>query len=193
MFMPDALDFVAAAPVLPDGGLRADTLVETAAGWRPAGTLRAGQRLHGWSGGLREVVAVGRHRLPAGAGRRLVHVPGGALGNCAPLWLAGGQTLLLESTVVEEVLDCAAARVSARDLVGLRGIAWQAAPGGAELVVPVLDLDEAVFANTGTLVWAEGASDGDGFHPRLGRAAARALVALADGPNPFALPLSAAA
>lgn len=166
----------------PQGGFLAATLVETALGWCPAGALREGMRVQTHDGGLCPVARLTRRGLSSG-GAMLVHVPGGALDNCDGLWLMPEQEILIASPVIEEVLDCAAARVAARSLAGFRGIGHRWRPGAGEIVTLTFAEDEAVFANTGTLLHCPSgrASTEPGFYPAIGAAQCQAMLALIAG------------
>lgn len=168
---------------VPSAGMLAATLVETADGWRAAGTLARGDRVQTWDGGLAEITRVTRSRLWPGA-TDLVRVPGGALGNCADLWLAAGQRVMVASRIAEEVLDAAGALVAARDLVGFRGTEI-CRPGHPTALVGLgFAGQELVFANSGALVLgvADGGKDDlDSLLPSLEGARARAMLDLIAG------------
>ncbi len=161
------------------GGFLAATLVETALGWCPVGALREGMRVQTHDGGLCPITRLTRQGFSTG-GAMLVHVPGGAIDNCDGLWLMPGQEILITSPVIEEVLDRAAARVEARHLAGFRGIGLRWLPGASEIVTLAFAQDEAVFANTGTLLHCRSgrADAGPDFHPAIDRAQAQAMLAL---------------
>lgn len=160
------------------GGFLAITQVETAEGWCLAGALRPGMRVQTYDGGLCPITRLARQDLSAG-GALFVHVPGGALDNCDGLWLRPGQEILIASPVVEEVFACAAVRVAARHLAGFRGIGLAWRPGAGAVITLTFAQDEAVFANTGTLLHCPSAqvSAAPDFYPTLGAAQAAAMLA----------------
>ncbi|MCC7319622.1 MAG: Hint domain-containing protein [Rubellimicrobium sp.] len=193
MFMQDAQAFSAAekitiaaggAGVGPAGhmtGMLALTQVETAAGWRAARTLLPGMRVQTFDGGLAIIRRVERHAL-SDTSEPVMHIPGGALSNCADLWLAGGQRLLLAGAPVEALFDCAAIQVRACALAGFRGIACAKAPVAGEIVSLGFDQDEAVFANTGSLLYFPAAQRAQApFFPQPSEQALRLLLAAMDG------------
>lgn len=164
------------------GGFLATTLVETALGWCPARALREGMRVQTHDGGLRPITGLIR-RKSSSAGAMLVHVPGGAFDNCDGLWLMPGQEILITSPVIEDVLDCAAVRVKARYLAGFRGIGPRWLPGAGEIVALTFAEDEAIFANTGTLLHCPSGRTGaeSGFYPAIVPAQCQAMLALIAG------------
>ncbi len=178
MFMQDATRFVpvtAAHPATPVlTGLVAETLVETAAGWRPAGSLRRGDRLHSFDGGLREVIAIGRDWLLPGA-HPLVVLPGGLLGGIADLALLPRQHLLVDSWGDASLPDAVIALVPAEAALGLGGAVLRPVLAPTEIVTPVFAEEEAVYANSGMLLHCPG-TDAAGFYPRLALPEARALL-----------------
>lgn len=166
MFMPRANVFGPAeiatlndvcfpAPLgVPEQGILATSLVETGDGWRAAGTLACRNKVQTWDGGLAEVVRVDRYYPTMIGGAGLIRVPGGALDNCADLWLAPDQLVMVASPVVEEVLDAAGALVPARALVGFRDIEWQQRQAPTEMIRLGFATEELVYVNTGALVLA---------------------------------------
>lgn len=196
MFMPRANSFRqfeaaadrafrrAIAPAMPETGMLAATLVETADGWRAAGTLARGDRVQTRDGGLAEITRVTRSRLWPAGGADLVRVPGGALDNCADLWLAAGQRVMVASRIAEEVLDAAGVLVAARDLVGFRGTELCRLNHPTALIGLGFAGQELVFVNSGTLVLGAaegGAGDLDAQLPSLEGARVRAMLKLIDG------------
>lgn len=132
-------------------GLGAQAHVETAGGWRRVADLVVGDLLHVHGGGLRPVQAV-QHEV--GAGACLLHVPGGALGNCADLWLGAAQLVLIDTAHDPALPDAMEVLVPAEALDGLRGMALQAAPSGLPLVTLHFDEEEVIWAQSGVTLHA---------------------------------------
>lgn len=164
------------------GGVLATAQVETADGWCPAGALRVGMRVQTYDGGLCPILRLERQELSAG-GALFIHVPGGALDNCDGLWLRPDQQILIASSVAEEVFDSAAVKVVARDLAGFRGIGPVWRPGAAAVITLGFAQNEAVFANTGTLLHfeADHISALSDFYPNLAQSQVAAMLALIEG------------
>lgn len=196
MFMQDATRFVAdpalplAAPIRT--GLLASTLVETETGWRPAGSLRRGDLVHTFDGGLRPVVTLDRNWLDAGAS--LIRLPGGVLGNAADQLLMPGQHLLIDTWEEAALPDTLIALIPAEAIAGLGGAVKFPLLRQAEVVIPIFQDDEVIYANGGLLMHCPGVAAGplgraetEYFH-RLDLAQARALMhgRLAPQPEPKA-------
>lgn len=184
MFMQDAARFIAdpAQPAVAPNrtGLLSATLVETETGWRPAGDLRRGDRVHTFDGGLRPLVAMDRDWLDAGTD--LIRLPGGVLGNAADQMLLPGQHLMIDTWDMAEVIDAPVALIPAEALAGLGGSARSLTGRPAEVVIPVFQTDEVIYANGGLLMHCPGIATGphgapdDGYFARLGVAQARAVM-----------------
>ena len=185
MFMQNATRFVpetAARPAAPARtGLVATTLVETAEGWCPAGSLRRGDRLHTFDGGLREIIALARAWLIPGTGR-LIHIPGGVLGGAETLELLPGQHVLIDTWNEPGLTDVVVALIPARWLSGLAGTRARPVTAPTEIITPVFAEEEAVYANGGLLLLCPGvaeAAEGPGpgtVYPRLEARQARGLM-----------------
>lgn len=185
MFLKDFTRTVPAHPVLaarthrPETGLLAGTRIETETGWRDAATLRIGDRVQSWDGGLVRIVALDRH--PLAAGTRALRLAGGLLGTCDDLLLLPGQHLLIETLDDPTLPDALAVLVPASALRGRPGVTEIDLPC-SEAVVPVFAEEEAIWCQTGTLVHCPGLADnaatlpGEGFFPRLSPMAARAFL-----------------
>ncbi len=195
MFMQNAKSFLAAekvalqaAGLLPADdaatvGILAGSLIETDAGWLPAGRLAQGTRVSTWDGGFRPVVRVLRHHIWPGQSAGVVHVPGGALGNCADLSMMPGQTVMIETRVAEDVLGAAAVLVTAAQLVGFRGIHRRGLTRPAETIMLDFGTEELVYANSGLLIHCpadagRGHAAQGGFFSRLTDVQATALFSL---------------
>jgi len=185
MFLKDFTRTVAAHPVLaarnprPETGLLAGTRIETETGWRDVCTLRIGDRVQTWDGGLVRIVALDRH--PLNAGTRALKLAGGLLGTCDDLLLLPGQHLLVETLDDPSLPDALAVLVPASALRGRPGVT-DLVLHCSEAVVPVFADEEAIWCQTGVLVHCAGLADaagappGDGFFPRLSPVSARSFL-----------------
>jgi hypothetical protein len=161
-----------ARPVLPAAltrliaprGMAATTRVETAAGWRPAAEIQAGDLVHTWDGGLRPVREVERQSRPAGT--EMVRLPGGILGLCDAIDLAPDQEVAIESRGSGRVH-----RVRAAALAGLSGACVLATTARHEMILPVFDEEELVWVNSGLRLFCPARSGAEG------------IAALRTGPN----------
>ena len=82
------------------GGVLPGTLIETEFGFKQARTLRPGDMVQTFDGGLREVVNI-RHSVPRLTA--MVHVPVGALGNDAALDLPSDAIVAIEGDLALEL------------------------------------------------------------------------------------------
>jgi hypothetical protein len=192
MFMQDASRFTAAAaPALAlatplRAGLLAGTRVETATGWRAAETLRRGDLVHSFDGGLRPVVAVDRDWLVPGADSVLV-LPGGALNTSGDLHLLPGQMILLEGWADDLPGGAPVALGPAEALEGLFGTRRMTVARPAEVLIPVFAEEEGIYTDGGLLMHCPGVAAGpngrseDEFFARLDLATTRALLARRSG------------
>lgn len=193
MFMQDAKTFRAAeeialsfsgltaAPGSGGGGILASSLVETAQGWRRAGSLARGSLVQTWDGGLCQLTRVARRSYWRVAGAEMVHVPGGAIGNCSDLWLMPDQNVMIASRVAEEVLDASAALVPARALAGFLGASLCPLDRPVEMVALGFARDEVAYVNSGALILCAGDGSAEpeaDYFPRLDDEEARAMLAL---------------
>ena len=188
MFMQDATRFAADATILTartltapvQTGLVAGTLVETATGWRAVETLRRGDHIHTFDGGLREVVAVDHNWLMPGCDTALIRLPGGTLNNCADLSLLPGQHLMIDTW--EDSIAAVTPLVPADALAGLHGTTRQTITAPVEIITPLFAEEEVIYANGGLLLHCPGIADGPGtaptggFFTALNRAEAHALL-----------------
>lgn len=145
-------------------GLIAGTLLETAAGWRPVEKLMQGDEVYTYDGGLRGIGRLERRFVDAAeaAPDGLVHVPGGILSNSEDLLVLPDQKLLIETAAHGGV----GTLVRAADLAGQGGIAWKRELGPIQIVRPVFDDEEVLWANAGLLFHCAAATDKQGFFPR---------------------------
>ena len=166
-----------------DAGLIAGTLVETAMGWRPIELLRVGDRVQTYDGGLRQVRRIERAYYGANQGgydlNDVMHVPGGALNNCAALFVMPDQHLLIESKVAADILGTPAVLLPAIALDRYRGITRQSPQGLVEAITLGFADEEVVYANTGVLAHC-GHDLGSGYFTVLDQTRAVAMVSLLD-------------
>ncbi|MCA0274091.1 MAG: Hint domain-containing protein [Proteobacteria bacterium] len=162
MFMQHIRQFERAEPVRPldtllarrprRDGIPGATLVETVTGWRRADSLRPGDRVATWDGGLRELQALNSGRMEAG--ETLVRVPGGALDNCSEVWLHAGQLVLIRSPFAAAILDAEAVLLPAAALIGFGGISLAMPAKAQNLVSLHFEADELIFAASGLCLHA---------------------------------------
>lgn len=212
MFMQSATAFRAAEkiglslqglnlmPELSADGIVAGTLVETEAGWRPVERLSEGMCVATYDGGFAPLARVERRHLWPAAEVEVIHVPGGALDNCAAFSMLPGQHVFLASVVAETVLGTGGALVAASALEGHFGITRQRLFRPVEVLSLRFAAEEIVYVNSGTLVHcatdAPDASSGrgaSGYFEVLDDARACAMLALvaADRLTTSAIGLSA--
>jgi len=164
-------------------GLIAGTMVETAAGWHPVEDLSVGDSVATYDGGLQVVRAISHGfwepQSVAAQTEGLLHVPGGALDNCASLYLSDVQLVMIESPEAEKLLGEPAVLVPAAALVGFRGVERVFREDRVEMINLRFDDEELVYANTGTLIHCPSGAQSDYF-TRLSVSRARALLSLMD-------------
>ena len=140
-------------------GMVAGTLVETATGWKPVQDLRMGEAVQTLDGGLAPVRALDRQLLKPDA--MLVHVPGGAFDACSDLLLLPDQPVLLDTLGVRIAdHDALFVLVPAMALIGLLGVRRIETARVLEVVTPLFDEDEMVYAQTGVLLRCPGIATG---------------------------------
>ncbi len=143
-------------------GLIAGTLLETAAGWRPVEKLMRGDAVYTYDGGLRTIDRLERRFIETAdaAPEGLVHVPGGVLSSSDDLLVLPQQKLLIETSALGGV----AALVRAADLVGQGGIARVQPDRHIQIVQPIFDDEEILWANAGLLFHCAGAERSQDFY-----------------------------
>lgn len=200
MFMQPNTAFAQAQPVDLDillhseararSGLVAGTRLEAASGWRPVESLMRGDAVYTLDGGLRQIIDIKREDMTP---MRQLHVPGGALDNCAEMTLLPGQHLLIEADIAEEAFGSPLVLLPAAALAGYRGIAWQEGQERVEIVTLGFDEDEVVYGNTGALLHCPSTKrmrhtgTHSSFFTVLGMEQARALVGILSHGDPFVL------
>lgn len=159
--------------------LIAGTKVETQSGWMPVERLSLGDEVYTFDGGLAPIADLRQTRLTPGT--QLWHVPGGALNNCADLYLTQDQHVMIFDDNAEDLYDTPYVLVPAPALQGFRGTRQMDCLPGTVAVEMTFDSEEVVFANTGSLLrCAAQSGDTDGFFRVLTNAEARILLALLD-------------
>ncbi|MFN3823328.1 MAG: Hint domain-containing protein [Pseudorhodobacter sp.] len=191
MFMQDLsrLPATAFAPVAgltstlaaPETGLISGTQVETSQGWADVRSLRTGDLVQTVDGGLRPVRALSRHWIAPddalGAAAGLVLLPGGAFGNCADVALLPTQPLLIALDEADNLPDALFALIPASALLGVPGVRRLAVQAPVEVIRPVFDEAETIWAATGLQLACDGVAGPDDFHLTLGAAEAALLLA----------------
>jgi hypothetical protein len=155
MFLKDHIRFGSAKTRNVTSGLIAGTLVETAAGWQPVEDLRIGDAVHSYDGGLARVLGLDRQWITAQPGAYFLHLPGGALDNCSDLCLLPGQHLLIDTLNDERLPDDIVALIPAAALEGHLASRHRI-DKPLEVILPRFADDEAIFANSGTLLHCPG-------------------------------------
>lgn len=177
------------APAPAQSGLIAGALIETERGWRPVETLRPGDRVQTFDGGLQRVLTIERQAV-TGAEGGLVLIPGGVLGATVPTELLPAQHVLLVHDAIEAAFDTPAVLVRAGQLVGLAGITRRPARARLRAIRPGLAEEEILWVNDGLLLHAPRAHadtpEAESFFTRpgaaeLGRALRAVEAALAAG------------
>ncbi|MGB8813325.1 MAG: Hint domain-containing protein [Paracoccaceae bacterium] len=199
MFMSD-ITRTAATPALAAAsvstGITAGTLVETANGWRAVESLRCGDAIHSFDGGLVRILGLDRNWLLPSDQTTLLHIPGGAFDNCTDLMLAEHQHLLIDTLGDLALPDTLHALIPAAALAGFRGTKRVSLSQPIELLTPLFAQVEAIYANSGTLLHCPAMIHGPARLPQgddftcLDLAQSRALlrrIENRDGPVPAAL------
>lgn len=170
MFMQDITRFaatpVAGAKASLSQGIFGSTLIETETGWRPAESLRMGERVYTLDGGLQRIAALSR-RIVA-PGEPVVHVSGGYFDACDDTFLLPDQGLLLDTM---GLMVAPYAHVPARALTGCLGATPAASPTRAEIVIPHFAEEEAIWAQSGLLLPCPGLRGGATWPQMQARAA----------------------
>ena len=160
-------------------GLVAGTLVETDCGWQPVETLRLGDRVQTYDGGLQSITRLQRIAISAEAMARrgVLHVPGGALGNCDALFLLDNQQVMIEDPVVEKYFGGTSVLVPAQAMDGYCGI--RRFFGGHRTCAVSLGFadEELIYANSGVLFHCAVKPDvNSDFFTQLGPKSAQTLL-----------------
>lgn len=142
---------------LPASGLFAGTQIATAAGWRCAETLQAGDLIMTFDHGIQPLKEIRRSAIWSQAFdvpriRWPLHVPAGALGNSVIMELLPDQGVLIESASARDARGDPFAVVPARTLETFRGIRSVPPPQVATVLYPVFERDQVVYADGGALL-----------------------------------------
>ncbi len=118
--------------------------------------LRIGDGVQSYDGGLARVVGLDRNWIGPDVGAYLLHLPGGALDNCSDLLLLPGQNVLVDTLGDPDLPDHLVALVPAAALEGVLGATRMRIEKPLEVITPRFADDEAIFANSGTLLHCAG-------------------------------------
>lgn len=143
-------------------GMIAGTKVATHAGWTAVETIREGQQVLTFDGGLQTVIAVTRHTLMADHGDISswpMVVPAGALGNREDMMILPHQSVMIESDTAEDLTGDPFALIAATALNGYRGITQARPSDWVEVIQLHFAQDEIVFANIGALFLSRAKAD----------------------------------
>lgn len=143
-------------------GMVAGTKVATNAGWAQVETIRAGQQVLTFDGGLQTIVAVTRHVLMADTkdiASWPLFVPAGALGNRADMTILPHQSVMIESDTAEELTGDPFALIPGAALDEFRGIIQTRPSDWVEVIQLHFAQDEIVFANIGALFLCRAQAD----------------------------------
>ena len=135
-------------------GMIAGTKVATNLGWAPVETIRDGQQVLTFDGGLQTVVAITRHSLMADQSDVAtwpLSVPAGALGNHENMTILPHQSMMIESDTAEDLTGDPFALIPAAALQGFHGISLTRPQEWVEVIQLHFAQDEIVFANIGAL------------------------------------------
>ena len=133
-------------------GIMAGTLVEGATGWMPVENLRIGDGVHSYDGGLARILGLDRQWIAPAVGAYILHMPGGAMDNCSDLNMLPGQNLLVDTLGDDSFPDDLAVLIPAAALEGMYGTSRIRIEKSIEVITPRFADDEAIFANSGTLL-----------------------------------------
>ena len=143
-------------------GLVAGTKVATSAGWAQIETIREGQKVLTFDGGLQTVIAITRHALMADTmdiASWPLSVPAGALGNREDMMILPHQSVMIESDAAEDMTGDPFALIPGAALVGFRGITQERPAEWVEVIQLHFAQDEIVFANIGALFLCRAQAD----------------------------------
>ncbi len=135
-------------------GMVAGTKVATNAGWASVETIREGQQVLTFDGGLQTVIAVTRHSLMADThdiSSWPLSVPADALGNRADMTILPHQSVMIESDAAEDMTGDPFALIPGASLAGFRGISQERPSEWVDVIQLHFAQDEIVFANIGAL------------------------------------------
>ena len=143
-------------------GVVAGTKVATNAGWAKIETIREGQQVLTFDGGLQTVIAITRHALMADTmdiASWPLFVPAGALGNREDMMILPHQSVMIESDAAEDMTGDPFALTPGAALVGFRGITQVRPAECVDVIQLHFAQDEIVFANIGALFLCRAQAD----------------------------------
>lgn len=143
-------------------GMVAGTKVATGAGWTSVETIKQGQQVLTFDGGLQTVIAVTRHVLmtdKSDTSSWPLFVPAGALGNRADMTILPHQSVMIESDTAEKLTGDPFALIPGAALDGFRGINQDRPSDWVEVIQLHFAQDEIVFANIGALFLCHAQAD----------------------------------
>ncbi|WP_212525442.1 Hint domain-containing protein [Actibacterium sp. MT2.3-13A] len=154
----DAIDHGAHPAADMTAGLVVGTMVATEGGWRAVETLREGDKVMTFDGGLQPVGAI-KHGVLWAAPMLCpeplwpLSVPKGALGNSQPMTLLPDQPMLVESDAAEDIYGDPFVLVPANVLDGRFGIGRLLPVDPVEVVALGFENDEIVYVNGSALAF----------------------------------------
>jgi hypothetical protein len=138
-------------------GLMAGTRVASNLGWRAIDALAVGDKVLTFDHGMQEITDIRRAHLWLDAPDSAealwpVVVPADALGNREELVLLPDQGVMIESDAAQDMHGDPFAVITARSLVGLRGIRQRRPMQRVELFAVYFAHDEVIYAEGGALI-----------------------------------------
>ena len=138
-------------------GILAGTRVASNLGWRVIEALAPGDKVLTFDNGMQTIKEVRRevHMIDEPSVPQQhwpINVPVGALSNRIELSMLPDQGVVVESDVADEAMDDPFAVLTARHLVGLRGITQSPARMQQEAVTLVFENEEVIYAEGGALI-----------------------------------------
>lgn len=168
-------------------GLAAGTPVEARNGWQRVEGLRPGDAVHTLDGGLRKIAAMDRAWLLPAMRADILHLPGGAFGNCGEIALLPDQHVLLDLAPCDPstggLPDALGVLIPASTLDGHHGITRQRARMPLEIITLFFAEEELVWGASGVLLHCPAVRHGAGalpegdIFPRIAAPVARRLLA----------------
>ncbi len=175
MFMQDLSRFAATPVSGTDAnlstGVVAGTLVETVSGWRAVEDIRVGEMIHTLDGGAKRVVAINRREILPG--ETVVQVKGGCFDACSDVLLMPRQGVLLDTI---GLMGTPYARVPAAALASIVGAARTHTQRREEVVTPLFEEEEVIWAQSGMLLHCPGVRATETAFPELHADAAELFV-----------------
>ena len=137
-------------------GLAADTVIATARGWRPAGTVEPGDLVLTFDGGLQTVTKVTRDAFwdqdgPCPEQFWPIEVPAGVMGNRDVMRLLPHQTVMVESDTAEDLYGDPFSLIQAEAMDEVTGAHRAPPQDGFEVIRLHFVSDQVVFAKSGML------------------------------------------